>query len=559
MASGRKRSQHPVAVPTPPDDYRDLLARLRMRRQELAQRHASFLDSQRRLELSRHEYAELFDFGPLPSFLIDGNGVVRRSNLATAELLVIDRGRLENAPLLMFVRPADRRLLLDHVRQCRQTTDVVSTELVLRTRVGVEIPVQLSSRDLRTRYGEDRVYHTTAVDLRERLRIEDERRRAEETRRRIDHEREIARAANEAKDRFLAILSHELRAPLTPVLLATSTWKDDESISNPLRQALAMIHRNIAVEAQLIDDLLDLTRIAQNKLSLEAEPVDLHEVVREVTESMRGVTSQADVTVALELESHGWVRGDALRLRQVLTNLLRNAIHHTPPGGRITVGTRDVLGARLQLTVQDTGAGFDEETRARMFEPFDQGSRLGKGGLGLGLAICRGLVEAHRGSIIACSEGAGRGACFTVELPATEARPTILPVEPLVEQPARNGPLRILLVEDHEDTCIALSYVLTHEGYLVQFAHSVSQALAAAEHGEIDMVVSDLGLPDGSGLDLMRVLKARKPVRGIALTGYGRREDLAETRDAGFDRHLTKPVDVPTLIAAIESLRCDAA
>jgi PAS domain S-box-containing protein len=537
--------------------YRGLVESLRRRREALAALHAEHLAAQRTHELSAPEYVELFDRGPLPCFVLDAWGVIGQSNVAAAELLTCERSRLTNTPLTIFVRTTHRRLFLEHMRRCRESRSLVTSELTLRTRSGIEIPVELSSRMLASAGG-DLAYQTFAIDLRERQRLAAERQRALEERQRLEHEQRLARAASEAKDRFLAMLSHELRTPLSPVVLATSAWKDDVSLSNPLRETLEMIHRNVTIEARLIDDLLDLTRIVQNKLVVESHPVDLHALATEVVDGLRAESDAAGVDVALALESGGSVVGDALRLRQVIWNLLRNALHCTPPGGSVRIETRGAPGARVQLAVRDTGIGFDAETHARMFEPFDQGTRpdrLGLG-LGLGLAIARGLVEAQGGSIAAFSDGPGCGATLVVELPATHAPVAARRAEPApVPARGRTGSLRLLLVEDHEDTCIALSYVLQHEGYQVEIAHSVGQALAAATATDVDVLVSDLGLPDGSGLDLMRTLKARKPLRGVALTGFGRDEDVAETRAAGFERHLTKPVDVPTLIAAIESLR----
>jgi CheY-like chemotaxis protein len=352
-------------------------------------------------------------------------------------------------------------------------------------------------------------------------------------------------------------LSHELRTPLTPILLATATWKDIPTVPEALRHALAMIHRNATTEARLVDDLLDLTRITQGKLTLQPDVVDIAALAADAAESLATEIATAGQTLALELRSRRRVTGDPVRLQQVVTNLLRNAIRFTPAGGRITLATRDA-GDRTTLTVTDTGEGFEPELLATMFEPFEQGVRsAAEGGLGLGLAITKGLVEAHGGTITATSAGPDRGARFAVTFPSSKPSPKTIRADaaPRADVP----PLRILLVEDHDDTSMALSYILEHEGYDVQRAHSVADALRAAETMDVDMIVSDLGLPDGSGLDLMRTLKARKPVRGIALTGYGRREDIARTREAGFDRHLTKPVDLPTLLATIASLRSDAA
>jgi PAS domain S-box-containing protein len=533
--------------------------------EQLAAQQEQLLEAQRALELSRDQFAELFDFCPLPYVVLDANGVVHRMNVAASALLDARRTRVERVPFLVHVTKDDRRAFLDHMRRCRHEHELTSTELVLKTQAGEDVPVQLTSRPSLTSVGEHHLYHTTATDLRERRQLEGERLKAAAERHRMLAEQQTIFEANAAKDRFLAVLSHELRTPLTPILLATSTWKDDRTLSEPMRKTLAMISRNIGVQARLIDDLLDMTRITQKKIVLQRESVDLHVVVEEVFDQARTEMAAASLAGSLVLRAaHRHVSGDPLRLRQIVWNLVKNSIRFTPAGGRITLATDDPHPGRVELRVVDTGAGFSEDSVDKMFEPFSQGPRSAfHGGLGLGLAITKGLVDAHGATITATSDGPQRGACFTVEFATAEA-PMLLPAPPpVVVHADGNGTaaqLRILLVEDHEDTAQALAYVLEHQGYSVSLAHSVAQAIATTETREIDVVVSDLGLPDGSGLDLMRYLKQRrKTARGIALTGYGRREDLDETTRAGFQRHLTKPVDVPTLIAAIESLRSHAA
>ncbi len=281
----------------------------------------------------------------------------------------------------------------------------------------------------------------------------------------------MARSDSESKDRFIAILSHELRTPLTPILLATATWKDDATLSNPLRQALAMIHRNITMEARLIDDLLDLTRITQNKLVVQIDAVALHGVIDDVVGSLQADIHAAGLTLILDLQARGGVRADAIRLSQILWNLIRNAIRFTDPGGRITVETRDTAPATTMVAVVDTGIGFAPEAREHFFEAFDQGPEgARRGGLGLGLAIAKGLVVAHGGTITAASDELGTGARFSFHLPTSDERPaSVAPAGCRVSPvPMSRAPLTVLLVEDHEDSAIALSYVLQQYGYAVQ-------------------------------------------------------------------------------------------
>jgi len=537
------------------------LHELKVHQEELAAQRDELTESQRALEASRDHFEELFDFCPVPYLVLDRNGVVERINLAGATVLVGERLRLEKVPLVVHVARRDRRVFLDHMRRCRLSDGLIVTELHLRTRSGEEIPVELASRAARSASDSPWWYHTTATDLREQRRLELERHDANTERERILNEQRLAHAANEAKDRFLAVLSHELRTPLTPVMLTTSAWKDDPKVPAALRETMEMISRNIGTQARLIDDLLDMTRITQGKLVLQPEVLDLHAMLEEIADQSRKETTAAHLTTTLALRARRHlVSGDALRLRQILWNLVRNAIRFTPAGGTITLATEDAAKGTLRLTVADTGGGFDGQMGAHMFEPFHQGPRsASQGGLGLGLAIARGLAEAHGGTIAATSDGPDRGARFVVELPTTSALLAPRSAAAVAGRVATIAPLTILLVEDHKDTAQALAMVLRHAGYTVHVAHTVRQAIAASEAHDVDVVVSDLGLPDGSGLDLVRQLQARKPLRAIALTGYGRRADLDETTRAGFHRHLTKPVDVSTLIAAVESLRADGA
>jgi PAS domain S-box-containing protein len=393
-----------------------------------------------------------------------------------------------------------------------------------------------------------------------------DRRRAQEELERAHRE---ARAANEAKDRFLATLSHELRTPLTPVLAVLSRLEAERRLSGH-EADLATLRRNVELEARLIDDLLDLTRVASGKLELHRRQVDAREVVEHALSTVRGELEARELRldVALAAEDHR-VWADPPRLTQVLWNLLSNAVKFTPAGGTVTVRSWvDDRSRELSIEVRDTGIGIETEVLPRIFEAFEQtGRRITRkfGGLGLGLAVSRAIVDLHGGRLMAASEGRGRGAAFTVRLPLGGIQEDLeetgvwlsRPRLPMVSvKPDRA--LRILLVEDHEDTARALADLLELMGHEVTLAGSVTAALAAAaaeaRRGGIDLVVSDLGLPDGSGQDLMRELIRLYGWKGIALSGYGMEEDIRRSREAGFARHLTKPVDLDTLRAAIRQV-----
>lgn len=376
--------------------------------------------------------------------------------------------------------------------------------------------------------------------------------------------KERAEAANRAKDRFLAILSHELRMPLSPSLMVVASMANDPQLPLSVREDAAMVQRNIEQQTRLIDDLLDITRIENGKLALRVELFDLHPVLKESIAAFAAEIEAKSIDVKLALgASRSTVSGDINRWKEVFLNLLKNALKFTPRGGAIVVGTEDSQNGMLRITVRDTGIGIKPEILATIFEPFAQGlpSRNDKhGGLGLGLAICRGIVDAHGGTIWAHSDGEKRGTAIAIELPPASRQ---LPRQPAdapsaIAAPESAKPVSILLVDDHEDTLRAMSRLLRRLEHRVVTANCVEGALRAANEQSFDLLISDVGLPDGTGLDLMRQLLDRQSIRGIALTGYGSENDLRRTREAGFSAHLTKPIDFRALETAIRSVAEEA-
>jgi PAS domain S-box-containing protein len=367
--------------------------------------------------------------------------------------------------------------------------------------------------------------------------------------------RQAAEAANQTKDRFLAVLSHELRSPLTPMLLGVAALELDSDLRPAVREHLAMIKRNIQLETKLIDDLLDLSRITSGKVELDIEPVDLNESVRHVCGSCRSQMSEKGICLKTELcDAAALIAADSARLQQVLGNVLINAIKFTPENGTIRVTTARRVGGRWEVRVQDSGIGISVEALPRIFDAFEQGgAKVTRqfGGLGLGLAISKSLVELHRGSIRAESAGLGQGATFIVELP--EAETDLVGKAPHFA-PAENGKqskMRLLLVEDHHDTARTISRLLRSAGFAVTTATDAASASAAVDREPFDVIVSDLGLPDGDGYELMRRIRAIGSMPGIAMSGYGMNEDRRRSHEAGFSEHLVKPIDLAQLIAAI--------
>jgi signal transduction histidine kinase len=364
--------------------------------------------------------------------------------------------------------------------------------------------------------------------------------------------------AGRAKDQFLANLSHELRNPLTPVLAMLTSWQGEGNVPAKLQADVQLMRRNIELEARLIDDLLDLTRIAKGKLSLNYEVTDVHEMIHAALTVCEKDVREKRIEVKLNLNAarhHANV--DPARLEQVLWNVLKNATKFTPDKGAIVIETGNPQAQIVEITIRDSGIGMSAATLARVFEPFEQGEgevMRRYGGLGLGMAISKALVECQNGVIVAHSDGPGKGSSFEVTLGAVDA-PVIAtasaPASPVARSGGKGRRLRILLVEDHADTADVLGRVLRSRGHEVRVCDSVASATSAVQEGELDLLLSDIGLPDGTGLDLIRTLRREHKIPAIALTGYGMDDDVERCRDAGFDAHLTKPVSFEKLDAMI--------
>ncbi len=373
-----------------------------------------------------------------------------------------------------------------------------------------------------------------------------------ENARQLASARDAAESANHAKDKFLAALSHELRTPLTPVLIVASAMERSPKLPSELQRAFAMIRKNIKLEARLIDDLLDITGIAQGKLRFHFTNLDLRPLLQESIEALRSDIDKKEIQITLDLsapEHH--VLADPARLQQIFSNLLGNAVKFTPSLGRITVRSFNA-GGNLHLEVADTGLGITEGELPRIFDEFAQGDEATSaryGGVGLGLFTVDFLVRGHGGRIWAESAGRGKGATFHVELPLS-ATPAPIPASTAPQPPL--AALRILLVEDHHSSRKTLAQFLSQRGHQVAEADSVAQARALAKENRFDVAICDLGLPDGRGYDLMRELKGEFSLPGVALSGYGMENDIQQSFEAGFSAHLTKPVELAALEEAIQ-------
>jgi PAS domain S-box-containing protein len=453
---------------------------------------------------------------------------------------------------LDLIHPDDRPLVVESVRRTLRGGGRGEYQNEYRVRAAGGGPERWVSSRGRVLFDPDgRAYRMigTVLDVTERKRFEHELRDA----------RDAAERASRAKSQFLAVLSHELRTPLNPALLEVTALLDRPDTPPALRHSLEIVHRCIELEARLVDDLLDLVRIAQGKLRHDPTVVDAHELIRAAVAVVADDVRSKGLRFELDLAAPDHhVSVDPARLQQVVWNLAANALKFTPVGGRVTVRTREAGPGRLAIEVEDTGAGIAPEMLARIFDPFQQGESTVLrrfGGLGLGLAISRGLVEAHGGTIRASSDGPGLGSTFSVELP-TAPPPEPAPAPDAATHDAEPpAPGRILLVEDDPATLNVMARLLGSLGHEVTTASTLGAAVErVGDSCPFDLVISDIGLPDGSGLELMRLVSACGDTPAVALSGFGMREDVARCLDAGFRAHLTKPVDFTRLKRVIAEL-----
>ncbi|HVU18284.1 MAG TPA: PAS domain S-box protein [Candidatus Didemnitutus sp.] len=489
----------------------------------------------------------------------------------TCEIYGVPRGTaLTRTALRQLLYPEDRQRALAALQQSVATGADYDIEYRVNRNGG---QCWVSARGRCVRQADGRVAGMVGMvqDITARKQAEIELKRA----------RDEALEASRAKDDFLAALSHELRTPLNPVLLLASDAARNPDLPAAVREDFELVRKNVDLEARLIDDLLDLTRITRGKVQLVQHRCDVRTILEDAIANVRPDLAEKQLRLSVNFHARdSSVLGDAVRLQQAFWNILKNAVKFTPNGGRISVETLESDdGKRLLVRISDTGIGMTPEEIERAFQAFSQGdhavsgSHLHRfGGLGLGLAITKMLVDLHGGSIRATSEGRDQGAIFTIELPVhhrTGSRPPDLPASNTgaatpatsVNRPVVPGAgRRILLVEDHAPTRKTLQQLLGHRHFDVAVADTAGRARELATSQEFDILISDVGLPDRNGYDLMVELRGLKPnLVGIALSGYGMEEDLAKSRAAGFASHLVKPVTIGMLEEAIAALPDPAA
>jgi PAS domain S-box-containing protein len=512
------------------------------------------LRDMRELDKARAYAESLIKNAPDPVFVSDLRGKILQANDAVFALLGFRPDEVIEHSLSRIISPEETREFIAALREVVERGVTRNVRLNPRSATDEVIPTTLNASALRDPHG-------TVIGA---IGILRDMRAYERVVRDLEESRRELRAADKAKDHFLAIVSHELRTPLTAMLGWTRLLRIGTQDGERAAHGLEVIERNTKLLTQLIEDLLDVSRIVTGKLRIEPRQVDPVAVVEAAVDAVQGLADAKDIEVEAFLDPDaGPILADPDRLQQVVWNLLSNAIKFSPPHGRVEIHL-EREGPVARLTVSDQGAGIKPELLPEIFERFRQGERP-TGGLGLGLAIVRHIVQLHGGVVRAQSAGEGRGATFTVELPTLKESGTVAAAGrhhmddfPGPRLAALQG-VKLLVVDDEPDARELLSIVLQEAGAEVTTAGSADEALATFERLRPDVLVSDIGMPGGDGYSLIERVRLLEGDRGrrvpaIALTAFARAEDRSEAIGRGFQAHLPKPVEPRELTALISRL-----
>ena len=509
-----------------------------------------------RLEAERERYADLFERAPDAYLVTDRFGVVRDANVAAVQLFCLEMRFLRGKPISAFIDPSEVRAMNDALDALERGT-TKQLDLELRPRGGGEVHVvahvSLTSRGQRLlwilRPCERPAAPVTGDGVQDLARAL---RDKEELLTRERRTREELERANRAKDRFIAVLSHDLRAPLNAILGWTQLLRREVLDQAARNRAFETIERNARTQANLIEELLDISRMAADRIQLALAPVDIGALVQRVVEGASPRAAETGLDLSFDVEPDLIVIADRQRLEQVLMNLLSNALKYTPAGGSIVVeAKRD--GAHVRLVVRDTGKGIAPDLIGHVFEMYtqDRNYASARSGLGLGLYIVKQLVELQDGKVTVESEGEGKGATFTVMLPLRDEL-VVAPSEHVVEPGHNLRDLRVLVVDDEEDSRELMATILRRAGADVACASGSRAALELFGRWTPDVVVSDLAMPGGDGCELVAEIRARDPsIAALAVSGFTADRDTDRALAAGFDVHVGKPIDAAELVEAV--------
>jgi two-component system CheB/CheR fusion protein len=530
----RHRAERPPHTDLDPSR---LVHELEVRQIELETQNDELHVARRDIEAALQRSTQLFEFAPIGYFVLSVDGIIAEVNLAGARSVGAQRTKLAGRDMAWFVADADRRAFarfLSRVIQSRgEATECC--ELALVAHGGCERHARITGTMLVEAGAVPRLL-VALEDITERKRAES-----------------ALRAESRHKDEFLAALSHELRNPLAPIRNGLHLLDRAPAGSETARKARAVIDRQLGHLTRLVDDLLDATRIARGKIELRRQRIELGELVRQTIEDHRSAFERNGVELLARVGRPAlWVDGDPTRLVQALGNLLANAAKFTDRGGKVEVDARGEEGCAV-LSVRDSGIGIAPEVRQHLFVPFRQGPQnvdRSHGGLGLGLATAKGLVELHGGTVQVASPGLGEGSTFTIRLPLSAAPSDVAPRSESDVWPYGARRCRVLIIEDNVDAADTLRDALQIAGHEVRTAYDGPSGLARATEFRPEIVLCDIGLPGIDGYEVARRIRGERALAQtclVALSGYALPDDVRRTTEAGFQRHLIKPPDLNQL------------
>jgi two-component system CheB/CheR fusion protein len=535
-AEARLRARGAAGKPSARADERRSQHELDVHRVELELQNEELKAARRETEAALESYVSLFDFAPIGYATLDRSGVIAKVNHAGVELLGKTRSSLIGRPFEASVSLRDRPAFRVLLGQALASGSRELAELELAVDHEERLLARLIVNQLP---GGERIL-AAFEDISERKNRE----------RRLAETEAALREVDRRKDEFLAVLSHELRNPLNAVCNSLASMSRAGLGSEHAERAFAVIKRQASLLTRIVDDLLDVTRIARGKIELRRTPVEFGEIVRRTLDDYRPTFDKSGIDLHARLETGPlWVQGDAARLAQVLGNLLANAEKFTPKDGTVVVSLRS-SDDNVALSVRDSGVGIEPDVLPHVFESFVQGPQTidrARGGLGLGLAMVKGIVELHGGSVTVASDGPGRGTDITIALPRASASTRAESPQHFMRPAAAR---RVLVVEDNIDNAQSLQETLELDGHEVRMAHDGPAAIDLAKAFHPDIVVCDIGLPGMDGYDLARAFRGDDDLKGVplvALSGYGQPDDVKRAVEAGFDRHLTKPAKLEEL------------
>jgi len=530
------------ATPGGVDELRRLVQELEIHEVELELQNEELSRTRLSAEQAAQSLADLYDFAPVGYATLASDGSIVSANLALASLLGLERSRLVGRPFASLVALESWATFDDFLARTltRQDEESSVCELGLEREGGGSRHVRVTGRTLQRA---ERQILIVIEDITDRKRAEEELRAANLRLTEFDQRR----------NEFLGVLSHELRNSLAPITTSMYVLEHVLADSPQAFRARQVVGRKLGHLTQLVNDLLDVARVSRGKIQLKSTTVDLCELVLHSCEDHQALFEQASVTLHRELPSFPvWVEGDSMRLAQVLENLLQNALKFTPAGRAVSVRV-SLEQDSVKLRVRDEGIGMDRGEVELLFEPFTRARQnFPQGGLGLGLALAKGLVELQGGSIEAASGGRGQGSELCVTLPAAPPPAVIgdVPVAP----PPPTSPRLVLLIEDNPDTSESLSAALEQMGHRVHAVREGRSGIIAAREIRPDVVLCDIGLPDIDGYHVARELRhddSLRATRLIALSGYAQPEDRLLAMEAGFHAHMAKPPEMAELARMI--------